>query len=219
MRKFNYMNKNRLLNILRKVIIDEDFLIEINKLFVFNIVNFSTDNIYISRLGVWGGELSRFLTLILLEELDIFLFNLSGAYQLKFLNKSNSFFHSEILHKKMFLPVKLNKLLLKFGSLRSIFNINCSKVERTLNNCLIFTNDLFFLKTFFYARYLDYLLLGIKGSNKFALNVSKKLSNFVRSRIHFDIQKLESILCKETSIFFAGFNIRLCFVLFILMLY
>lgn len=219
MRKFNYMNKNRLLNILRKVIIDEDFLIEINKLFVFNIVNFSTDNIYISRFGVWGGELSRFLTLILLEELDIFLFNLSGAYQLKFLNKSNSFFHSEILHKKMFLPVKLNKLLLKFGSLRSIFNINCSKVERTLNNCLIFTNDLFFLKTFFYARYLDYLLLGIKGSNKFALNVSKKLSNFVRSRIHFDIQKLESILCKETSIFFAGFNIRLCFVLFILMLY
>lgn len=198
---------------MNKVVKDESLLAELNKLFAFNLVDLSDNRIYTCNSDSWNGELSRFFLEIIFKEFDVFLSNLSFKYRLNLLREESFCQLKRIFLFKTSLPVKLNQCLFKFGSLRSFFNYRIQKLEKLFVENL--SKGEFFLK----LRFLDYLLLGVNGRKGFVLNISNKISNFIRSRIHFDIEKLESFSCKDNFVFFAGFNIRLCFVSFICMLY
>lgn len=196
---------------------DGNLLLELNKLFNLNLVDFSNDQVYKDNLKLWNGELSRFLLELIFKELDSFLFNFSSECHLKLFEEKYYYLSNTKSSKKSFIPVKLDKVLLKFKNLRSFLNFKNLKAERYFSDFYV-EKESFYEQIIFNVRYLDLLLLGVKGSKVFVSNITDKVSNFVKSRIHFDIQNLESFSYKENSIFFAGFNIRLCFVSFIYML-
>lgn len=207
------LNKNRLKNIFqRNYYIDNTFWFEIDKMISSNIINFSDSFIYSSsKNNFFSSIMSTFLLEIYLNELDSYFLQYSFIHNLR-KNVKNNFgmlrkSEDIVGIKKDFLPIRLENNLARHKNLRS-FLIMKSNFFKTFfkKNVDSFAT---FEKHIFYARYLNHTLIGFIGSNNFVESFCRKIKNFVRSSLHFDIRNINTFYSTERNINFCGFDIRL----------
>lgn len=205
------LNKNRLKNIFqRNPYIDNTFWHEIVKMINSNIINFSDNYIYSSKTKLLSSPLSIFLLELYLSEIDTYLLSYSSRCNIRRNFKGNFIFLDETIpnyKKKCFLPIRLESNLFKYKNLRSlsIIRSNSFRVffERNIDSFVTFE------KRILYTRYLNHIMIGFISSKVFVDIVSRKLRDFIRSSLHFDIKGKGTFYSGEKDIIFCGFNIRL----------
>lgn len=174
-------------------------------------VDISGAEIYETKTVGKSNLLSRFLLNIYLTDLDRFIFQKAVNF-----NSSRAFYSfrgsSPLIYKNSvggFIPIKGHYLLLKKGSNKNLW------VDR---NKLIFDfnlrrdKDCYFLnysRRIYYARFLDYFVLALSSSKSFCFDLNRKVNNFVRSSLRFDITVNNVSLLRDNILIFANFSIRL----------
>nr|YP_009137058.1 maturase [Euglena viridis]AJF21611.1 maturase [Euglena viridis] len=208
-KSFDLINKNRLKNIILKTFKDNILWVEIEKMFVSHILDFSRSHIYQGSNNSTFSLLSHFLFNIYLNELDYYVFDLINKYNFNkklFSNGIKSLTSFEVLLKQ-YTPIKLEKRLNNFKNIK-VFNIEkYNSFGRFYSDS--FLNNILFDKSIEYIRFLDYFIIGFVGSKNFVCGIQNKLTNFLKSSLHFDIKNLNLYLIHD-SIYFGGYNIRLC---------
>jgi len=207
LRSFNTFNKNKLLSIFKKFIKETDLLIELSKLVHDNVIDLSSNLIYEGNFVFLREQLSRFSLDLLLKELDIFLHRLSFNYQVKLMCYfSNIAFKNNVI---FYDPITLEKFLIKFRKLNLFIGFRNVRMK----NSITFLNSkkFFYEKSILKCRYIDHLLLATAGSKSFISNLCNKINNFIKTKIQFDLEYLDTFSVKENLVLFVGFNIRLCF--------
>jgi hypothetical protein len=111
LRVFDVVNKNRLKNILRKYLVDDCLLTEIEKMFYSGIIDISNDFIYNSKEFLGYSLLSSFLLNLYMKEFDIFIISSISQYNFKknfYRNIKNVDKHFITYHSmlKRFFPIR-----------------------------------------------------------------------------------------------------------------
>lgn len=208
-RCFNLSHKNRLKNVFQKYIFDSKIWTEVEKMYLAGNINFSDFSVYRGKYNFQFSLLSVFLLEIYLSELDFFVLKLSRDYNLKrniFSNKKNISFHFS-KYLKNFMPLKLEKSLIFSFNIRQVITNSYYYIRSSVKQGKNFFA--FFSRHISYVRYIDNFLIGLNCSIGFTTFFKKRIINFVRSNLQFDLGKLSFFSSTETFIFFLGFNLKL----------
>lgn len=205
------LNKNRLKNIFqRNPYIDSTFWHEIVKMINSNIVNFSDNYIYSCKNKLLSSPLSIFLLELYLSEIDTYLLSYSSRCNIRRILKDDFIFLDKPTpnyKKKNFLPIRLESNLLKYKSLRSLSITKSNSFRNYFDRNI--ESFVSFEKRIFYTRYLNHVMIGFVSSKVFVDIIIRKVKNFIRSSLHFDIKSKGTFYSCEKNIIFCGFNIRL----------
>lgn len=119
--------------------------------------------------------------------------------------RPNLFFPSKI---NCFFPIKLDTSLNKYQSIKELAVSKYIYFHSFFdeNRNFSFKN---FERNFSFARYLDFIVFGFVSSSDFVYYIEKRIADFVRSHLHFDIIEKRIFNSREKNIDFLGFNIKL----------
>nr|YP_010700262.1 putative group II intron reverse transcriptase/maturase mat2 [Euglena undulata]WCH63461.1 putative group II intron reverse transcriptase/maturase mat2 [Euglena undulata] len=216
LKSFSTLNKNRMKNIFLKIFNDVFVWEEIEKMFNTNFLSISDDFLYCSRTNLGRSALSVLLFEIYIHQLDMFFFDFIRSFS--FRRKIFSFDISNFNRKRdllfplkkilsFFFPVRLGVNISNFINIKNIVTIKYSRLnEYYLDNIFIYEN---FDKYVYYTRYLDSFLLGFVSNKGFVNFAQKKLLDFVRTNLHFEVKDVNVYFSIEKCILFLGYNIRL----------
>nr|AKL78972.1 maturase [Euglena viridis] len=212
LRSCDLINKNRLKNIILKTLKDNFIWCEIEKMFASNILDFSNKYIYQGFNNSEFSLFSNFLLNVYLNELDYYILDIMNKYNFNkklFLNSQTSLKSFKIYEVtlRQYIPIKLEKKLNSFKNIKFLNVDKYNNLRSFYSDYLI--NNILFDKSIEYTRYLDYFIIGCIGSKNFLLLIQNKLVNFLKSSLHFDVKDL-NLYSIQDSIYFGGYNIRLC---------
>lgn len=209
---FGLINKNKLKNILLKFVNDIKLWYEIEKMLDSGFINILSDSIYLDKEFISFSPLSRFLLNVYLDELDqnikVLCYNFNGfsRFSDKKIEKKNVRKYSLVLMKT--LPVKLEKNLLNIRKLSAFNNLRFNFYKNYFSEITFSPKFKTFSRKIFYCRFLDYLLLGFVGSRDFSKRIIGKVTNFVRSSLHFNCDEINLISSAQNPMLFLGFYLK-----------
>lgn len=215
LRSFDIVNHNRLKNIFCKRVKDTKFWLEINKMMLVGLLDFSGDLIYKKQDFLKVSLLSSFLLDVYLSELDFFLKDLSVSFGSKF-NLYDSSRSSNLdlerrkynISLKNFISIKLEKNISEFSTLNKFSLFKSQDIFSILKISSFNSSLRSFDKGIYFIRYLHHLLIGIIGSKNFSITVKNKIHSFLESDLHFAIYDFSFLSKLDSFIFFLGFNIK-----------
>nr|YP_009032719.2 maturase [Euglenaformis proxima]AGL11985.2 maturase [Euglenaformis proxima] len=210
LKSFSLLNKNRLKNIFCRVISDPKIWLEIEKMILANIIDFSENHLYKS-LTFDSSLLSSFLFDLYFIEFDFFISQI-----LFLLNSRKTFYlvNSFGLKRKYkffsfdFLPIKIEKHLLYSSNPGFFKTLTFSKMKEYYCKSSVDFKVIFFDRQVSYIRYLDFFLLGFVSSKFIVSSFKRKIKNFLRTNLHFELSESKFHAASERSIYFLGYNIR-----------
>ena len=205
LRVFDSIIKNKLKNITKKFVTDECLLVELNKIISLGLGDFSKNDVYTISFDTFP----RFFLEIILVDFDVFLDSLNNNHEISVIRKSLQLGDKRTFSS--FIPVRLDNVLFEINSLNFLFRKTFLSLEaKFLMESRNFTFS--YKRLFSFIRFMDHSLVGLIGSKNFISNFTNNIYRFIRSRMHLDIEYLDTYLSNEKFIFFAGFNIRLCLI-------
>lgn len=215
LRSFDIVNHNRLKNIFCKRVKDTKFWLEINKMMLVGLLDFSGDLIYKKQDFLKVSLLSSFLLDVYLSELDFFLKDLSVSFGSKFnLYDSSRSYKLNLERRKYniglknFVSIKLEKNISEFSTLNKFSLFKSQDIFSILKISSFNSSLQSFDKGIYFIRYLHHLLIGIIGSKNFSITVKNKIHSFLESDLHFAIYDFSFLSKLDSFIFFLGFNIK-----------
>jgi retron-type reverse transcriptase len=197
---FDTYNRNILMNILEKTIADQRISDLIRRMFNAHILapkNF----FFVTNLGVpQGNVLLPMLNNIYFNELDNFMEELTKKYH------KGSFPTSNEEYKKLLNLSKYERIL---SSIMQKNILRCRRKKLFNKGIKLYLYDGNYIRVK-YIRYVDDILIGIRGPKEIAEQIKKEFQNWLKSNLHLDLKE------KKTRITYAvGNKIKfLGFVLF-----
>ena len=175
-------------------------------MFVINFLSISGVAIYETLNILDFSPLSRFFLDVYLFELDNYVLTVSrkvSFFKSFCLKGSPDFDHIDNL--KSYSSVRLNNLLKNNLKLKHIYYKQKKFIVMTSKKL----NFTVLLKFVTYIRFLDFFLLGIIGSLVFASYFHKKVYNFIRSTLQFDLKSFKFFKSQGSFINFIGYTFKL----------
>jgi retron-type reverse transcriptase len=210
---FDKVHGNRLKNAFKSVIIDERFWLEIQKMLN---AGFVKENLtYYENAGVSQGSiLSPFLFNIYMHSFDEFVEKLNKPNKESYKDTKNSQYGDQEARKAYKrLQYKYGKgishTLRKLGSKESLMKQRKMDYAAHYKKYKTWSGIDKDNKLISYVRYADDFLIGIIGSRKYALQVKKDITNFLKSHLHLDVSKAELVNKNEGKVLFLGHFIKL----------
>ena len=210
---FDKVHRNRLKNAFKAVIIDERFWVEIQKMLN---AGFVKENLaYYEDVGVpQGSILSPFLFNIYMHSFDEFVERLNKSNKESYKDAKNSQYGDQEARKAY------KRLQYKYGegishTLRKLGSKELLMKQRKIDYAAHYKKYKVWSgidknnKLISYVRYADDFLIGIVGSRKYALQVKRDITNFLKSHLHLDVSKSELINRNEGKVPFLGHFIKL----------
>jgi hypothetical protein len=206
-RSYSIINRNRLKNIFLKTFKDNRFWEELDKMFLCDFLNICSSSIYKKNNILGFNVLSFFLLNIYLNELDVYIYDISITYNSRinlvcFENFLLKYSENMCFFLLKFYPLKFSKFLFYFKSFNNVRDFNFS----SLFDFIYFSFK--FNRSLSYVRYLHYFLLGVVGSKSFSIFIRDKIVSFLRSNLHFNVKNNFIISSVKDFIFFLGFSIK-----------
>lgn len=209
LKSFSLSNKNRLKNVFSKVISDLKIWLEIEKMIVCNIIDFSEKHIY-KNLRFDSSLLSSFLFDLYFIEFDFFMSQVSSL-----LNSRKTFYLVKSLGLKKkskvfsfeFLPVRIEKHL-AYSDVVSLNTFTFAHLREYYHKSSMDFKVIFFDRQLSYVRYLDFFLVGFLSSKFIVSSFKRKLKSFLRTNLHVELSESKFQVASEKCIFFLGYNIR-----------
>lgn len=203
--------RNRLKNIFLKVTKSINCWNEIERLLCTNNIPLFGDYIYQNVDLREFSPLRRFILEIYLIELDRYinqlLSNVSFSTNILTLILNKNEFHARFKFSLInsYTPIKLNKLLTDRKNINLISRSKYSFIVSSLKGKMFES----FSNFTHYLRYLDNFIFAVMGTKKFSYYTYEKISNFIKSNLHFDVYNYTFYKSFETKIYFLGYNIKL----------
>lgn len=210
---FYKVHRNRLKNAFKAVIIDERFWLEIQKMLNAGFVK--ENLVYNENGGVpQGSILSPFLFNIYMHSFDDFVERLNKPNKERYKDAKNSQYGDQEARKAY------RRLQYKYGegifhTLRKLGSKESLMKQRKIDYAAHYKKYKIWSgidkenKLVSYVRYADDFLIGIVGSRKYALQVKRDITNFLKSYLHLDVSKLELVNRNEGKVSFLGHFIKL----------
>lgn len=207
----NFVNKRILKNIFLKNFKNLRIWKEIESIINANLIsfsNFSTDKNY----KFYFVYLSIFLFEVYLSELDLFIKKFIFIF-----DSSQNIYDSPIINNNLgsfvffsytFNPLKLEKYLKPFKCLNQL-GLFRQKFFYFLFANLKNYSFYFFRRNIFFTKFLRYCFFGIVGSKDFVIFVKNKVLSFLRSSLHFEMEKVQIFLTRKDESSFLGFSINI----------
>nr|YP_009145368.1 maturase [Cryptoglena skujai]AKL38993.1 maturase [Cryptoglena skujai] len=206
------VNKFFLKNIFLKIFDDVDLWFEIEKMMDSNLIGFTNEFIYRSKINLKLIFISRFLLNLYLRELDFFVKKLSDDLisSISLHNDSAQGVNYNVLSYLIskYIPLKFMRYVKYFSNTKFYNFSRFENVKSFLFSKQHIFQAKFFYRRFFYVRFLDHFLVGIFGASFLAKLVNTKISDFVKSNIRFRFDSLELFKHDETEFFFLGFSLK-----------
>jgi len=210
---FDKIHRNRLKNVFNKVIVDERFWIEIQKMLN---AGFVQENLaYYKDTGVLQESiLSPFLFNIYMHSFDEFIERLNKPNKESYKEAKNSQYGDQEARKAYKqLQYKygegINHTLRKLGSTEVLMKQRKKDYADHYKKYKVWSGIDKDNKFISYVRYADDFLIGIIGSRKYALQVKQDITNFLKSNLHLDVSKSELVNRNEGKVSFLGHFIKL----------
>nr|YP_009541082.1 maturase [Lepocinclis steinii]AYQ93596.1 maturase [Lepocinclis steinii] len=198
----SFVSKNRLKNIFLRIIKDRHIWDEISKMMNSSFIKPFDYNSIIGDNYNDINSLSFLLFNIYLSELDLYLFNLTTYFNSKYTLFKN-FFYTKLFkfnQSVIDFPLKVNYLCL--NDRRNYVNLPL-KLNQTCFNSFYFQKDIY------YARYLNYFLIGAICSSVFLTKLKFKVISYLRGNLKLEINNFYLLSCNSRSIYFLGYKIAL----------
>lgn len=196
---FDTYHRNIIINSLKKVISDQRLIDLIRKMFKARIL--SPEGFYfLPDKGIpQGNVLSPFLSNVYLHELDKFMEGIKKKYDKGSYPTVNKDYQ------------KLIKLSKYERSLDSLLQENIRRYRRkTLFNRGIkpYLHDGNYIRVR-YIRYVDDILIGVRGPKKVAMKIKTEMQNWLKSNLHLNLkeEKTQLTYCLGNKINFLGFSL------------
>jgi retron-type reverse transcriptase len=193
---FDRTDHHILTNMLREVISDERLIAEIYKMLDVNIVNFKKDE---RGLGVpQGSVLSPFLFNVFMHRLDVYMSELVSQSTIYGKKKENPLYTSERHKLRAQLDKENSSLRTKFRAYRALRK----KLKRAGNELHLRVE---YPRSVHYVRYADDFLIGVCGDKEFAKDLRKKVLDFVKSNMNFEVSLSKLVHAMSDKTEFLGF--------------
>lgn len=159
-----------------------------------------------------GSVLSPFLFNLYMNELDTFVLNLSKKRIIAYSRLEFDQSEAKKEYLKMMKPFstrELAKTLRKYGSSDAMVSA-LRKLKKEFYDKYGRAHSVD-LKTrrIQYVRYADDFLIGIVGPKAFAVDVRKKIDQFIKGNLHLEIKKHDIVSRSEGGVYFLGHVIKL----------
>lgn len=213
-KKFNKFNRKRFKNIFNSYIKDKRFWSTLNKMLFAGLEK--ELNIIVENQNIFQSFiLSPLLLNIYLHELDKFIINLQANSKRIHKESINDLYGNLEANSNFktipqnFCISKWKKALTKYSTFKKvtqnqkqIFKISHNKYSRRKS---LDRN----IRQIQYVRYNGQLLIGIVGSKPFTIQIQKDINNFIKSNLHFNINKNCIVHCNDKNFQFLDYNIKL----------
>jgi retron-type reverse transcriptase len=211
---FDSVNCKRLKNLFTKRIKDPRFWSEISKILNSGAIN-DLQHILKKRGVAQGSILSSFLFNIYMHELDEKVVSFQKLiYETHKSHESAVYGNIEAemnyrMISRDFLTDNLKRSLKKYGSKEALIQARKRAYKEYHDKYGRRKGVDSEVRHIQYVRYVDDFLVGIVGSRKFALQILKDLSNFIKSNLCLEVKKDNLISCNSKPVKFLGHFIGL----------
>ena len=192
-KSFNFVNRNKFVNLLKKEIQDQNLflllfqLFKVKTLFICKILRVNQNFVVMQN-----NILSLFFLNIYLNFIDFYVKNLVSQYNKKIKVKQNFKYIKANIHFKNKFEIQLEK-----AKFKSLSENKFEKINNLNLNCMK------------YLRYFDIFVIGV-STKKLAIKLKSKVKMWIESDLRFEVneKKTESICICNAAVSLLGIKIR-----------